>query len=151
MTPRCCLVDPKLILRRWFFKFFIIFEKWSGDSRVPVIAQENQVYHRKEHQKLWGSMSRMIHLMNFSHWKLGSKGARLCRQEEPPLGSLAVACHLEESASHHLGQRGHRKPNRRNPLWRLWRAPVTWRRVLRTIFYDFSWFSENVPVSQCTP
>ena len=31
-----------------------------------------------------------------------------------------------------FGQRGHRTPNRRNPLWPLWRLPVTHKRVLRT-------------------
>ena len=33
-----------------------------------------------------------------------------------------------------LGQRVARTADRRNPLWPLWRPPVTGRRVLRTIF-----------------
>ena len=43
----------------------------------------------------------MIHLINLSQRYLGSKGVRLRRLEEPPLGNLAVAGHLEESTSHH--------------------------------------------------
>ena len=40
--------------------------------------------------------------MNMVQRYLGSKGSRLSRQEEPPLGSMVAPCHLEESASHHL-------------------------------------------------
>ena len=80
----------------WFW------QKRAGISRVPVICQQRGGYHRKESWKSWGLMSRMIHLMKFSLWYLRSKGSRLTRQEEPPLGSLAVAGHREESASHHL-------------------------------------------------
>ena len=32
---------------------------------------------------------------------LGSKGRPDCRQEEPPLTTLAATCHREENASHH--------------------------------------------------
>ena len=112
---------------------FMIFQNRSGATMVPSIYRKNQVYHRKERQKLWGLISRMIHLMNFSHWKLGSKGVTLCRQEEPPLGSLAVACHREESASHHVE-------------WLLMTPRCVLsipRLILRTsFFHDFSWFSK---------
>ena len=46
-------------------------------------------------------MSRILHLLNMSLRYGRSKGVRAHRQEEPPLGSLAAPCHLEESASHH--------------------------------------------------
>ena len=46
-------------------------------------------------------MSRILHLLNMSLGYGRSKGVRAYRQEEPPLGSLAAPCHLEESASHH--------------------------------------------------
>ena len=47
-------------------------------------------------------MSRILHLLNMSLRYRRSKGVRDSRQEEPPLGSLAAPCHLEESASHHF-------------------------------------------------
>ena len=47
-------------------------------------------------------MSRILHLINMGLRYLGSKGVRAHRQEEPPLGSLATPCDLEESASHHV-------------------------------------------------
>ena len=46
-------------------------------------------------------MSRILHLVNMGLRYGRSKGVRESRQEEPPLGSLALPCHLEESASHH--------------------------------------------------
>ena len=46
-------------------------------------------------------MSRILHLVNMGLRYGRSKGVRAYRLEEPPLGSLAVPCHLEESASHH--------------------------------------------------
>ena len=46
-------------------------------------------------------MSRMKHLVNMVLRYGRSKGVRESRLEEPPLGSLAVTCHLEENASHH--------------------------------------------------
>ena len=46
-------------------------------------------------------MSRILHLVNMGLRYGRSKGARETRQEEPPLGILAVPCHLEEIASHH--------------------------------------------------
>ena len=33
----------------------------------------------------------------------GSKGVRAYRQEDGVIGNLAATCHLEESASHHIG------------------------------------------------
>ena len=80
---------------------FIIFEKWSGISHDPVGAQKNQVYHLKDHQKLWGYMSRLINLMNFIRRFYASKGLRESLVEEPPLSHLAAPCDLEENASHH--------------------------------------------------
>ena len=47
-------------------------------------------------------MSRILHLVNMGLRYGRSKGVREHRLEEPPLGSLAVPCHLEESASHHI-------------------------------------------------
>ena len=47
-------------------------------------------------------MSRILHLLNMSLRYGRSKGVRECRQEEPPLGSLAAPWHPEESASHHM-------------------------------------------------
>ena len=47
-------------------------------------------------------MSRILHLVNMGLRDGRSKGVREHRQEEPPLGSLAAPCHLEESASHHI-------------------------------------------------
>ena len=47
-------------------------------------------------------MSRILHLVNMGLRYGRSKGVPAYRLEEPPLGSLAVPCHLEESASHHL-------------------------------------------------
>ena len=44
----------------------------------------------------------MLHLVNMGLRYGRSKGVREHRLEEPPLGSLAAPCHLEESASHHL-------------------------------------------------
>ena len=46
-------------------------------------------------------MSRILRLLNMSLRYGRSKGVRAHRQEEPPLGSLAATCHLQESASHH--------------------------------------------------
>ena len=46
-------------------------------------------------------MSRILHLLNMILRYGRSKGVRESRLEEPPLGSLAAPCHLEESASHH--------------------------------------------------
>ena len=37
-----------------------------------------------------------------------------------------------------LSQKGSDLPKWRNPLWPLWRPPVTWRRVLRTTSADLS-------------
>ena len=48
-------------------------------------------------------MSRILHLVNMGLRYGRSKGVRETRLEEPPLGNLAAPCHLEESASHHLG------------------------------------------------
>ena len=45
-------------------------------------------------------MSRILHLLNMSLRYGRSKGVWEYRLEEPPLGSLAAPCHLEESASH---------------------------------------------------
>ena len=45
-------------------------------------------------------MSRILHLLNMSLRYGRSKGVRAHNQEEPPLGSLAAPCHLEENASH---------------------------------------------------
>ena len=50
-------------------------------------------------------MSRILHLINMGLRYLGSKGVREYRLEEPPLGSLAASCHLEENASHHDNNR----------------------------------------------
>ena len=53
----------------------------------------------------WSAGKRALHerdLVNMGLRYGKSKGARVSRQEEPPLGSLAVTCHLEESASHHF-------------------------------------------------
>ena len=50
---------------------------------------------------MMGSMSRILRLINMGLKYGRSKGVRERRLEEPPLGSLAVPCHLEESASHH--------------------------------------------------
>ena len=47
-------------------------------------------------------MSRIVHLLNMSLRYGRSKGVQVSRLEEPPLGSLAPPCHLEESDSHHL-------------------------------------------------
>ena len=47
-------------------------------------------------------MSRILYLINMGLRYGRSKGVREYRLEEPPLGSLAVPCHLEESASHHM-------------------------------------------------
>ena len=55
------------------------------------------------------------------------------------------------SARDNLGQRGSNYADMRNPLWAIWRLPRTWRRVLRTMFHDFPWFSENGSVFQCFP
>ena len=71
-------------------------------SYDPVVAQKNHIYHRKEHQKLWGITSSMKHLMNLITRYHCSKGVRESEVEEPPLGSLAATCYLEESASHHF-------------------------------------------------
>ena len=46
-------------------------------------------------------MLRILHLLNMRLRYGRTKGVRERRLEEPPLGSLAVPCHLEESASHH--------------------------------------------------
>ena len=46
-------------------------------------------------------MSRILHLVNMGLRYGRSKGVRELRVHEPPLGNLAVPCHLEESASHH--------------------------------------------------
>ena len=66
-------------------------------------------------------MSRILHLVNIGLRYGRSKGVRAYRQEEPPLGSLAAPCHLEESASHHLQlavnrQTGYRQVPRRASL-----------------------------------
>ena len=47
-------------------------------------------------------MSRILHLVNMGLRYGRSKGVREHRLEEPPLGNLAVPCHLEESSSHHV-------------------------------------------------
>ena len=47
-------------------------------------------------------MSRILHLVNMGLRYGRSKGVRAYRLEEPPLGSLAAPCHLEEIASHHI-------------------------------------------------
>ena len=44
-----------------------------------------------------------------------SKGVRAYRLEEPPLGSLAVPCHLEENASHHGRSKGVRESRQEEP------------------------------------
>ena len=48
----------------------------------------------------------LIHIENSQFCNMGlrygrSKGVREYRLEEPPLGSLAAPCHLEESAKDH--------------------------------------------------
>ena len=58
-------------------------------------------------------MSRILHLLNMSLRYGTSKGVRETRQEEPPLGSLAAPCHLEESASHHVQLAVNRQPGYR--------------------------------------
>ena len=52
-------------------------------------------------------MSRILHLVNMGLRYGRSKGVRETRLDEPPLGNLAVPCHLEESASHHKIIRNH--------------------------------------------
>ena len=47
-------------------------------------------------------MSRIFHLLNMSLIYGRSKGVWAYRHEEPPLGNLAAAGDLEESASHHI-------------------------------------------------
>ena len=47
-------------------------------------------------------MLRILHLVDTGQRYSRSKGVRERRQEEPPLGNLAVPCHLEENVSHHL-------------------------------------------------
>ena len=47
-------------------------------------------------------MSRILHLVDMGLRYGRSKGVRESRLDEPSLGSLAVPCHLEESASHHF-------------------------------------------------
>ena len=47
-------------------------------------------------------MSRILHLVNMGLRYGRSKGVQAHRQEEPPLGSLAAPCHLEENASHQM-------------------------------------------------
>ena len=55
-------------------------------------------------------MSRILHLLNMSLRYGRSKGVRAHRQEEPPLGSLAAPCHLEESVSHHFHHMSKTRP-----------------------------------------
>ena len=71
-------------------------------SCVPVVGQQRGWYHRKERWKSRGSMSRMNQIMKFLKSYGGSKGVRVTRLEEPPLGNLTVTCHLEEVVSHHF-------------------------------------------------
>ena len=62
-------------------------------------------------------MSRILHLVNMGLRYGRSKGVRAYRQEEPPLGSLAAPCHLEESASpHFMGSYGRSKGVRAHRL-----------------------------------
>ena len=79
----------------------IIWEKLAGDSIDPVNLRKWQAYHKKEHQKWWGAMSRILWFDNLRLRYHGSKEVRLRRQEDGSLGNLAATCHLEESASHH--------------------------------------------------
>ena len=44
----------------------------------------------------------VLHLFNVSLRYGKAKGVQVSRLEEPPLGSLAAPCHMEESASHPL-------------------------------------------------
>ena len=64
------------------------WRKRAGISIDPVKLERRRTYHRKEHQKSWGFMSRIIHLMNLSHGCRGSTGVQDYRQEEPPLGQF---------------------------------------------------------------
>ena len=55
----------------------------------------------KVHWKWWGTMSRILHLIDMGLRYGRSKGVREYRLEEPPLTHLAAPSDLEESASHH--------------------------------------------------
>ena len=51
-------------------------------------------------------MSRILHLVDIiQRYHKSKKEVREHRQEEPPRGSLAAPCHLEESVSHHKKNR----------------------------------------------
>ena len=77
-------------------------------------------------------MLRILHLVNMGLRYGRSKGFRDTRQEEPPLGSLAAPCHLEESASHHLGPAVNRQPGyRRGRLAELPTTPIHVKKLVR--------------------
>ena len=78
-------------------------------------------------------MSSLFHIMDFMWRYVGSTGLLERLVEEPPLGNLAVTCHREESASHHVMVKVLRTHEVEEPPRAFWRHPVTLRRVFRTL------------------
>ena len=102
MTPRHHLSVPESILWTLIFHHFDHFWRICASVRmVPCKLERRRVYHTKEHQKPWGLMSRILHLINLSQRYHLSKGSRERQQEDPPHANLAPTGDLEESASHH--------------------------------------------------
>ena len=79
-------------------------EKRAEFSMVPVMNRKRDDNQWKEHQKLWGSISRMFELMKLSQSYPGTKGSLECKVEDPPENPRrgAWCWDLEESASHHF-------------------------------------------------
>ena len=68
-------------------------------------------------------MSRILHLVNIVLGYNKSKGVREHRLEEPPLGILAVTCHLEESASHHFSSLQNLSNDKKSNSYDSWLRP----------------------------
>ena len=111
----------------------IILKKCVRLLGDPVVAQENDLYRRKEHRKLCESMSIMVHLMKLINRYHGTKDAREYKEDELPLGSLAAPADLEENDSHHFSKilrysirsRGRRE-----------KPTIQWKRASKTMMSD---------------
>ena len=80
MLPRYFLNDPVIILWILIFHDFSSCDKSGPIFLVtPFSYGKNRLYHRKEHQKLWGTPLRMNHLINLVmrfHFVKGCPGKR---------------------------------------------------------------------------
>ena len=72
-----------------------------NSSIDPVHLGKLHGNHAEENQKMIVIHLSLFQIMNLVRRYCGSKGVQEYRQEESPLTSLAVTCHLEENASHH--------------------------------------------------